>query len=159
MTSEDAAVVFQNGADGYPFFRIPSLLYISATLLLAFAEGRRQRQDHGQVDIVLKRSIDGGASWSALSVVHTETRATIGNPAPLYDDPEAVLIFCRDNKDVLLTRSIDGGVSWSVPLPIGWSRPPEWAWVATGPPASLVSRRGRWLVPCDGLSGSKQVRS
>ena len=156
---EEHAAVFRNDVGGYPFYRIPALLRVGTTLLLAFAEGRGQRSDHGRTDIVMRRSFDDGSTWSPMSVVHTELGHTIGNPAPLYDEvgDAAVLIFCRDNEEVLETRSIDGGLSWSVPMPISWSRPPEWKWVATGPPASLVLRSGRWLVPCDGLTGDRRI--
>ena len=158
-------VVFRNGESGYPFFRIPALLRINSTLILAFAEGRRQRTDHGSVDLVLKRSTNDGASWSkevslvASSSSRHTSRATFGNPAPLYDPVAgvAVLFFCVDNKEIQQTRSVDGGVSWSIPTAISWSRPESWAWVATGPPAALRTVGGRWVLPCDGLVGSAQV--
>jgi sialidase-1 len=155
-------VVFRNGEDGYPFFRIPSLLrvdYGQQNLLLAFAEARAQRTDHGQVAIVQKQSRDGGETWSDLTIVHAVSRATIGNPTPLFEpeDQAVVLFFCVENKEIWVTRSTDGGSSWSAPGPIGWSRPSEWAWVATGPPAALRTSGGRWVLPCDGLEGSRQI--
>ena len=58
-----AVEVFRNNRDGYPFFRIPSLLHISTTLLLAFAEARKQKTDHGHVDIVLKKSNFPDTGW------------------------------------------------------------------------------------------------
>ncbi len=157
-TPPDAdGAIFRNGEGGYAFYRIPALLRAGTTILLAFAEGRMQRQDHGKVDIVMRRSFDHGATWSPISVIHAERKKTIGNPAPLYDAPETVLIFCRGNEEVLQMRSVDDGLSWSEPSLISWSRPPDWAWVATGPPASLRLRSGRWLVPCDGLMGSISI--
>ena len=36
-------ILFRNGADGYPFVRIPSLLVINATLLLPPTGARRGR--------------------------------------------------------------------------------------------------------------------
>ena len=155
---EATLTVFRNNADGYPFFRIPSLVAINSTLLLAFAEARGQRTDHGRVDIVLKRSEDGGSSWSALTLVTRGMSGTIGNPAPLVDDDLITLFFCRTNLDIFSTSSADFGATWSVPAPLaGWSRPPEWLWVATGPPAALRTSRGRWVLPCDGLTGSSQL--
>lgn len=154
---EASSVVFRNGDEGYPFYRIPTLLRVNATLLLAFAEGRHQRQDHGRVDIVQKRSTDGGNTWSPLALVQSVGSGTIGNPTPLYDEPEVVLFFCRDNLAIHITRSLDGGISWTHAEPIGWTRPPEWKWLASGPPAAMRMRTGRWVLPCDGLIGSTQI--
>jgi len=158
QTHSDAdGAIFREGEGGYAFYRIPALLRMG-TILLAFAEGRMQRQDHGKVDIVLRRSLDDGTTWSPISVVHSEPgHNTIGNPAPLYDAPETVLIFCRGNQEVLKMSSVDDGLTWSAPSLINWSRPPDWTWVATGPPASLRLSSGRWLVPCDGLIGDSSI--
>ena len=152
----NGSVLFDASVDeGYQFYRIPSLLRVAAaagTWLLAFCEGRQQRTDHGKVDIVLKRSADDGVTWSQLSVVHGERHATIGNPTPLFDSAtlEVVLFFCRENSEILSTRSTDAGISWSLPKTIGWPQPPEWAWLATGPPAALRLASGRYVLPCDG---------
>jgi sialidase-1 len=137
---------------------------VNASLLLAFAEGRQQRTDHGIVDLVLKHSVDGGASWSALSLIHSSShasraggRGTVGNPAPLLDGDEIVLFFCIENREIHSTRSADFGASWSVPAQIGWAPPSHYMWVATGPPAALVTSSSRWVLPCDGLTGSRQI--
>jgi sialidase-1 len=158
LDSSSALTIFRNNDEGYPFFRIPSLLWVSPTLMLAFAEARHQRTDHGQVALVVKRSFDNGLTWSPLVVVHAEPSATIGNPCPLYDEPEIVLFFCRENQHIFETRSADGGLSWSAPRELtGWSRPADWLWLAVGPPGALVTSGGRWVLPCDGLTGSKQI--
>jgi len=57
--------IFSGGEDGYHTYRIPSLLVTKSGTLLAFCEGRRNsRQDWGDIDIVVKRSGDGGQTWS-----------------------------------------------------------------------------------------------
>ena len=117
--------VFRDGVGAYRHYRIPSLVTTPSNVVLALAEGRMQKNDHGWVDIVLRRSFDGGASWSPMSVVHTESnathRVTIGNPTPLVDAPEVVLLLNRENAEILLTRSADDGATWSPPRQISWS--------------------------------------
>lgn len=84
-TVERVREVFKAGEGGYFCFRIPALLFTSRGALLAFAEGRGRStgscSDHGDVRIVLKRSEDLGATWSNLTVVHSELGHTIGQPS------------------------------------------------------------------------------
>src|SRR5690242_1136047 len=65
--------VFKAGEDGYSFYRIPVIIRAANGDLLAFAEGRKNdREDHGDIDLVLKRSTDNGKSWGALQLVQDE---------------------------------------------------------------------------------------
>lgn len=80
LEAVNQSVVYKNGELGYFCFRIPVLHLTSKNTLLAFAEGRNTSGcgDHGDVHIVLKRSMDYGKTWSPLSVVYTEPSHTIG---------------------------------------------------------------------------------
>ena len=92
--------VFKAGEDGYRIYRIPAVVKTANGHLLAFCEAR-QGGDASEIDLVLKRSEDGGESWGALQVVQESSDfvkilggrtkdITIGNPAPVVDllDPE-----------------------------------------------------------------------
>ena len=58
--------IFVSGEEGYHTYRIPSLLVTPKGTLLAFCEGRKNgRSDTGDIDLVLKRSTDGGKTWRA----------------------------------------------------------------------------------------------
>ena len=75
--------VFISGEAGYPCIRIPSVLLVGDEALLAFAEARKWTGDgcypHGEyprtpnreTDIAMKRSVDGGRSWSNLTIIET----------------------------------------------------------------------------------------
>jgi len=150
--------VYRSGADGYHTYRIPSLIATPNGALLALCEGRRSgRSDHGDIDLLLKRSEDGGETWSQQQVVHGEEgEATIGNPCPVVDAQTGViwLPFCRDNDDVLLTSSADEGKTWSEPVDItAQVKRDEWSWYATGPGVGIQlsrgSHQGRLVIPCD----------
>ena len=59
--------VFQNGEGGYVCYRIPAIVRAPSGALLAFAEGRVAHcGDFGDVDIVLRTSLDNGRTWSSL---------------------------------------------------------------------------------------------
>ena len=150
--------VFSSGAGGYHTYRIPVLLTSPGGALLAFCEGRRKTpRDYGDIDILLKRSEDGGKTWSEQRVVYGEGGdVTIGNPCPVVDrDTGAIwLPCCRDNDDVLVTRSDDDGATWAEPRNITQDVKEEgWTWYATGPGIGIQLERGvhkgRLVIPCD----------
>ncbi len=152
--------VFASGREGYHTFRIPSLLTTPAGTLLATCEGRKSsRSDHGDLDLVIKRSTDFGQSWSELSVVYEEggdDKITIGNPCPVVDQTTGTIWmpFCRNNDDVLITSSDDDGVTWSRPVEITADvKRDGWGWYATGPGVGIQltrgQHRGRLVIPCD----------
>jgi len=53
--------VFTSGTEGYKNFRIPAIIQLPNQEILAFCEGRLNGTgDFGNIDIVMKRSKDGG---------------------------------------------------------------------------------------------------
>ena len=92
MAATRETVVFQSGQEGYHSFPIPALLLTKRGTLLAFCEGRRgSRSDTGDIDTVVKRSRDGGKTWSQLQVVADHDGDTIGNPCPVQDRQTGVV--------------------------------------------------------------------
>lgn len=159
--------LFEGITDGYHSYRIPALLVAANGDLLAFCEGRRDSiSDQGQIDLLMKRSNDGGLTWSGQSVVATEPEMTCGNPCPVVDrDTGRILMpFCKNRADgreglivkgkaprtVWVTRSDDHGVSWSEPEEItDQVKKTCWTWYATGPGHALQLVSGRLIIPCD----------
>ncbi|MHC5002058.1 MAG: sialidase family protein [Planctomycetota bacterium] len=165
--------VFVSGSDGYHTFRIPSVIVAPGGDLLAFAEGRKSgRGDSGDIDLVMRRSTDGGRSWSDLRVIRDDGANTCGNPCPVVDrETGAILLLTTHNlghdheaqiirqesegtRTVWIMRSADDGRTWSEPEDITSStKQPDWTWYATGPGAGIRIERGphagRLVVPCD----------
>lgn len=53
--------LFVSGTDGYHTYRIPALVRSNDGTILAFCEGRKfGGGDAGHIDLLLKRSFDGG---------------------------------------------------------------------------------------------------
>ncbi|NQT53120.1 exo-alpha-sialidase [bacterium] len=161
--------VYVSGRDGCHTYRIPAVLLTPKGTLLAFCEGRRNdARDHGDIDLMLKRSTDGGRTWNHQQVVYEEgggARTTIGNPCPVVDEATGVvwLAFCRDNRDMLVTSSRDDGLTWSTPRDITKDvKKPGWGWVATGPGVGIQLRvgkhKGRLVIPCDHMYGKDRRR-
>ena len=151
--------VFVSGAQGYHTFRIPALVLARSGTLLAVCEGRKtSRADHGDVDLVLKRSADGGRTWGPLELVYEEggdKKITIGNPCPVVDQKTGIiwLPFTRDNDDVFITSSNDDGKTWTKPQLITSRVKKNWTWYATGPGNGIQLQRGphkdRLVILCD----------
>ena len=83
--------VFVSGKEGYASFRIPSIIQLPNKKIIAFAEGRvNGAGDFGHVNIVMKTSLDGGKSWSALEKIVSFGILQAGNAAPVVDllDPQ-----------------------------------------------------------------------
>jgi sialidase-1 len=89
----EASIPFRAGREGYASFRIPAVVATGAGTLLAFCEGRAgSARDHGNIDIVLKRSADGGRTWGPLQVAAANGDDLAGNPAPVVLDTGRVVV-------------------------------------------------------------------
>lgn len=155
------AMVFVGGEGGYHTYRIPAMVVSKKGTVLAFCEGRRNSgADAGDIDLVLKRSFDGGATFEPMQVVwQEEGDITIGNPCPVVDQSTGTiwLPFCRNNERVFVTHSDDDGATWAAPVEITQAvKPAEWGWYATGPVHGVQLNDGRLLIPCD--HGTKGVK-
>lgn len=164
----ERATVFAARTEGYNVFRIPVLIRAANGDLLASCEAR-EGGDASEMDLVRKRSTDGGKTWGPLQIVqakepfqslYPDDPITVGNPAPVVDvlDPDHPgriwLPFTVENDRVFVTFSDDHGASWSPPREITATvKLPEWGWYATGPVHSIQLERGkhkgRLVVPCD----------
>jgi sialidase-1 len=161
--------LYRAGEGAYQSYRIPALIRTPKGTLLAFCEGRKNSgADAGDIDIVLRRSMDGGKTWSPARTVVDFGEDTAGNPTPVLERKTGtiLLLFTRNpGKDtekqiiarepgavrsVWITRSNDDGASWTPPVEItAQVKRPDWTWYATGPGNGIQLRSGRLVIPCD----------
>ncbi|NEE01574.1 hypothetical protein G1H10_15485 [Phytoactinopolyspora halotolerans] len=167
------STVFERGADGYHTFRIPAVVEAADGTLLAFAEGRVDNpSDDGDIDLVLKRSADGGRSWGPLQVVADDGPNKWGNPVPIVDEATGRIILntTRTGGDVtgadvrcgradaeqtrrsFIQYSDDHGTTWSEPEEITADvRPDDWRHFVGGPGHGIQlaegEHAGRLVIP------------
>ena len=169
----DTLSLFVSDSDGYKSYRIPAIITTQKGTLLAFCEGRKNSAaDAGDIDLLLKRSTDGGRTWSAQQVIWDDSTNTCGNPCPvidettgtiwllmthnLGDDKESAIVkkLSRSTRTAWVCNSSDDGITWSTPVDItATTKKPGWGWYATGPGIGIQIKngphKGRMVIPCD----------
>ena len=166
--------LFDAGQDGYHTFRIPALVVAKNGDVLAFAEARKaSEKDTGDIDLVVRRSSDGGEMWSDLEMVGDLGDHTYGNPTPIVAEDGTIHLLTtsndgHDNKTAIRNgtghdirrvhyqRSTDHGRTWTEPREITNDVTPDgadWRWYATGPGHGIQLTRGehagRLIAGCD----------
>src|SRR2546430_10259435 len=165
--------LFISRQGNYHPYRIPSLIVAKGGTLLAFCEARKNSaSDTGKIDVLLRRSADGGQTWSAPQVVWDDDGNTCGNPCPVLDGNTGVvwLLLTQNPGDateqqirpksaggtrtVWLSQSHDDGMTWSKPANITAAvKDAAWGWYATGPGIGIQIQYGphkdRLVIPCD----------
>ena len=178
--SDGINYIFRKKVGGYDCYRIPALLRVNEDVILAFAEGRKNGcSDTGDIDLVVKRSEDGGFTWSENIVVWDDAGNTSGNPAPVLDKETGDILLLAtwnhgdddigpindgtsiDTRRVYVIRSSDDGLTWSTPEEITSSvKKPNWRWYATGPGSGIQIQRGeyagRLIVGCDFIDDKRK---
>jgi len=169
------SVPYTAGADGYGSFRIPAVITAADGSVLAFAEGRHAgTADSGNIDVVLRRSSDGGCTWTPLQVVARGAGDTRGNPAPVLEPATKQIVLVtsynagtvteaqilqgkvtpEQSRRVFVQTSSDNGATFSDLREITAStKQPDWRWYATGPGHATVltigAHAGRIVVPAN----------
>lgn len=173
QTNLELSTVYTSGVDGYHTYRIPAIVVTTNGTVLAFCEGRKNsRSDTGDIDLLLKRSTDGGKTWGAQQLIWSDDENTCGNPTPVVDRDTGIIWLLttwnsgvakekeisyqasRNTRRVFVTHSADDGLTWSKPEEITSSvKLPGWGWYATGPVNGIQltrgEHRGRLVIPAN----------
>ncbi|MFF4355679.1 exo-alpha-sialidase [Streptomyces sp. NPDC001604] len=170
-----SSVPYLSGEGGYDTYRIPATVVTGRGTVLAFAEGRHNGAgDTGNIDVVLRRSVDGGCTWGPLQVVAAGNGDTRGNPAPVVDPRTGAVVLLTSynsgavteaqimrgevtagqSRRVFVQRSGDDGRHFTPPRDITDEvKPAGWRWYATGPGHAVALTRGphtgRLVVPAN----------
>jgi len=168
----EKAVLWTHDTEGYSNYRIPGIVVTKAGTVLAYAEARKApRTDWGESDILIRRSTDGGRTFSPpMRIGHMEEQfaknpaaiarkqgigqgTTYNNPVAIADRRGAVhFVFCVEYMRAFYMRSDDDGRTFSKPVEItsafdGFRKSYPWAVLATGPGHGIELKNGRLLVP------------
>lgn len=164
--------MFESGTDGYALYRIPGLIVTAKGTVLAYCEARRTgKSDWDTIDIMLRRSTDGGKTFSTRQKIADVPGPHIKNPVALAQklaDPSDVtynnavgfadrdgsvhFLFCLEYSRCFYIRSDDDGQTFSKPVEITgafekFRSDYDWKVLATGPAHGIQLRTGRLVVP------------
>ncbi len=163
---------FVGGQNGYKVYRAPTMVTTQKSTILAFAEGRvNGHADEDDMDVVLRRSEDGGKTWQKLQVLVNDGKNPCKNQSPVVLPNGRILLVYLWNpwipsesergtisRKVYSIYSDDDGMTWSNGDPknrgteiTGMVQRPEWGWTGLGPVHGIVKQfepnKGRILLP------------
>jgi len=159
--------IFVEGENGINTYRIPTIICTKNNVVFAFVEARHNDQgDAGHIDIVYKKSLDGGKTFGDIVVLCSNNKDTLGNPAPIYDEKldRIVLLYCFNygdkgehlikttgaTRDIYCMYTDDEGQNWSEPINItAQVKHDYWRWYATGPNHGVQMDSGRLIMTCN----------
>ena len=169
--------LFVAGEGGYKLYRIPGIVVTAGGTVLAYCEARKgDSGDWGTIDVMLRRSTDGGKTWLPRQrLVHVEGdlplnpvaaaqnldrpgENTVNNPVAIvdYEDGSLHFLYCLEYMRCFYMRSRDEGATWTDAVEITSTFEAfrsEYAWkvIAVGPGHGIQLRhgpyRGRLVVP------------
>ncbi|MEN6451549.1 MAG: sialidase family protein [Thermoguttaceae bacterium] len=170
-TSLDRINVFASGMDGYHTYRIPAIEVAPDGTILAFAEARKYNSNDpgldNEVDLVCKRSTDGGRIWSPIQVIeHAGKHWSAANPATVVDRQTGKIwllyVRCAPGRGIYKARpgardsqifarsSDDNGRTWSEPIDLTAAsrdmNDPKWGMTVVGPGGMIQDSKGRLVA-------------
>ena len=163
--------LFVSNTNGYKVYHIPGIVVTAKGSVLAWCEARKKGGDWDQIDILLRRSTDGGKTFSEAKRIADVPGPKIKNPSSLnakgvdpndvtYNNPVLIAgedgtvhgLFCLEYMRSFYMRSDDDGVTWSTPVEITstfetFRKTYGWKVLATGPDHGIQLTSGRLVLP------------
>lgn len=151
----DSQDLFVGGVGGYHTYRIPAMAQTPDGTLYVFAEARKNSSsDHGDIDLVMRKSTDGGATWSATEMLFDDGDHTMGQPTPMVDrsNGKLHLMFSRNNREMFVAHFDRSAGEFSEPIDItavaqSLDVPFKITRLGAGPAAGLQAASGRLIAP------------
>lgn len=131
----------------YAVCRIPGLVRTEKGTLLCYYECRSDLSDWARIDIKIRRSTDGGATWQTVEII-PGGGDTLNNPVMIADGSTVHMLFCRNYRQLYHRISTDDGLSFSEPVELDALQRAghPFTCLAVGPGHGIV-HQGTLLIP------------
>jgi sialidase-1 len=164
--------LFEAGKGGHKLYRIPGIVVTAKGTVLAYCEARKYTGlDWDDIEILLRRSTDGGKTWSepaglpppegkfarnsaaVAKKLAKEGQITFNNPVAIVDREGPVhFLYCVDYGRCFYLRSDDDGKTFGKPVEITgtfeqFHKDYACKVFATGPGHGIQLKNGRLVVP------------
>ncbi|WP_339731994.1 sialidase family protein [uncultured Gimesia sp.] len=149
----------------YHHYRIPGIIATKQGTLLAYCEARITSGDWANIDILMRRSTDGGKTWLPVQMIHDAKEETVNNVVAFSDEQtgQVHLLYCENYGRCFYIDSKDDGQTFSKPVEITsvfeqFRKEYDWNVIAAGPGHGIQMQNGRLLVPVWLSTGGKKHR-
>lgn len=160
--------LFTHGACGYEFYRVPGIVQLADSALIAYCEARQSARDWGAIDIACRRCTPGSAWTEQETLVRvspdfppnpvsiekklSKHGAAANNPVMIADHDMLHFLYCVDYYRCFCRVSIDGGATFSESRELtqqldAYKSKYPWRVIATGPGHGVRTLDDVLLVP------------
>jgi sialidase-1 len=142
------------GTGGYATYRIPGIAISRRGVILAYTSARHGTSDWADIDIVMRRSKDGGRTWTTSERFAGDGKGVTDNPVaiPDYQNGSVHFLYQHNYERCYYMRSDDDGKTFTRPVDITpvfeqFRAEYDWHVIAPGVGHALQLKSGRLLVP------------
>ncbi len=134
----------------YKYYRIPGIICTCQGSIIVYYECRKDLSDWAAIDIGMRKSADGGKTFTERKILVSGEGKTLNNPVMFSDNDQITLIYQEEYSRTFITKSLDDGNTWSEAVEITCQlKTPLYNYtvIACGPGHGTVLSNGRYIVP------------
>ncbi len=154
MGMVESCIVEEYGKNGYGSFRIPGIVVTAKNTVIIYYEMRSSASDDWSTKAIgMKRSTDGGKTFSERSTIATCEKTIVNNPVMIAtQDGKVHFLWQEDYRLPFYSVSCDDGLTFSKPKSLlstieKFRELRDWSLYAFGPGHGIELTNGRLVVP------------